>query len=90
MRKTRNLLLAGLLALSATAGCTKTEIRDRYIQPECSAPTLSPLPAIDAGDLWDKIGQEQYDALMQRERLIVDWALEMQSMIDVLCKSSGG
>jgi len=44
------------------------------------------LPAIDAGELWDAIGQERYDALMTRERRIVDWALELEAVLTEVCR----
>lgn len=86
MPRIKNLALIGLLAILGTAGCTKTEIRDRYIQPECSAPPQPNLPTVDAGELWDRIGSADFYSLQDRERLLVDWALEMQSMINVLCR----
>jgi hypothetical protein len=43
------------------------------------------LPEIDAGELWDAVGAETYDKLADRERLIVDWAKEMQYMLQVIC-----
>lgn len=71
------------MILAMTGCATKPEIR--YIQPKCSAPPLPELPTVDAGELWDRIGQQDYDTLMQREKLLSDWALEMKTMIGVLC-----
>ena len=56
-----------------------------YIKPECSVPVRAELPEIDAGLLWDAVGAETYDKLADRERLIVDWAKEMQYMLQVIC-----
>jgi len=78
-------LISVLLVATAISACaSQTEIR--YIQPECAAPPQPSLPTVDAGLLWDNVGQEDYDALMTREKLLVDWAFEMRSMISVLCK----
>ena len=88
MLKNKNLLLLGLLAILATSGCTtKTEIR--YAKPMCEAPPQPALPSVNAGDLWDRIGQGDYDTLAIRESLLVDWAMEMQSMINILCVKPG-
>jgi len=56
-----------------------------YLKPECSVPVRAELPEIDAGLLWDAVGAETYDKLADRERLIVDWAKEMQYMLQVIC-----
>jgi hypothetical protein len=51
-------------------------------------PARAQLPVIDAGELWDLTGQELYDTLLMRERLIVDWAVEMQYMLTVICNGN--
>lgn len=58
-----------------------------YLKPECSVPVRAELPQIDAGALWDAVGAETYDKLADRERLIVDWAREMQLMLTAICKA---
>jgi hypothetical protein len=72
------------MAISALTGCKSTP-QVVYLKPECSVPVRAELPTIDAGELWDLTGQELYDSLLQRERLIVDWAIEMQYMLQVIC-----
>jgi len=67
--------------------CGTTEVRTEYVKPTCSAPPQPSLPKIDAGELWDSVGQRTYDVLMDRDRRLVDWAFEMESMINVLCEA---
>jgi len=69
----------------AISGCNSTP-EVVYLKPECSVPVRAELPQVDAGALWDATGQEMYDQLQMRERLIVDWAVEMQYMLQVICK----
>lgn len=57
-----------------------------YLKPECSLPVRAELPQIDAGELWDAVGAETYDKLVEREKLIVDWAREMQLMLFAICE----
>jgi hypothetical protein len=80
-------LLSALLVISALTGCKSTP-QVVYLKPECSVPVRAELPTIDAGELWDLTGQELYDSLLQRERLIVDWAIEMQYMLTVICNGN--
>lgn len=68
----------------AISGCKSTP-EVIYLQPECSVPVRAELPQVDAGLLWDAVGAETYDKLADRERLIVDWAREMQLMLTVIC-----
>ena len=50
-------------------------------------PARAILPEIDAGLLWDAVGADTYDKLADRERLIVDWAREMELMLMSICKA---
>ena len=70
------------LAISA---CSSTP-ELTYVTPKCRVPERPILYAIDAGDLWDAIGHERYDALMTRERRIVDWALELEALLKEVCR----
>lgn len=74
----------------AIGGCSSTPHPERivYIQPECSVPVLNTLPEIDAGELWDKVGNDMYWKLMDRERVIVDWSMEMKAVLEVICKKT--
>jgi hypothetical protein len=80
-------LLIALLVILVISGCKSTP-QVVYLKPECSVPVRAELPTIDAGELWDATGQELYDSLLQRERLIVDWAVEMQYMLTVICNDN--
>lgn len=73
-------VLAGLV----TAGCaTKTVI----VKLECEVPQLAPLPVIMSKDM-EMLSDDVYWALMDRERLLTDWALEMEAQLEVLCKKN--
>jgi hypothetical protein len=48
-------------------------------------PVRATLPTVDAGLLWDAVGADTYDILVEREKLIADWALEMQAMLEQIC-----
>ena len=78
-------LLSVLLAISAISACSSTP-ELTYVTIQCRVPERPILPAIDAGELWDAIGQERYDALMTRERRIVDWALELEAVLTEVCR----
>lgn len=71
------------LVLLVTVGCTKTIT----IKPECEIPELAPLPVIMSDDM-ECLADDVYWGLMDRERLLVDWALEMEATLDVICKKS--
>ena len=72
------------MVISVISACKSTP-EVIYLKPECSVPVRAELPEIDAGELWDAVGAETYDKLADRERLIVDWAKEMQYMLQVIC-----
>lgn len=78
-------------------GCAVNE-RIVYVKPECSAPEQEPLRTIKAVTLYDDLvddekdeaGKKLYEDLVYNQRVTVDWALSMQSMINnVLCKKAG-
>ena len=71
-----------ILAISACSSAPELV----YVTPKCRVPERPILTAIDAGDLWDSVGQERYDALMTRERRIVDWALELEALLKEVCR----
>lgn len=84
-RLSRPILAASaLLAILVISGCKSTP-DVIYLKPECSVPVRAELPQVDAGELWDAVGDETYDKLADRERLIVDWAREMQLMLIAIC-----
>lgn len=73
--------LASVLSVLVIAGCTKTIT----IKPECEIPQLAPLPVIMSDDM-ECLADDVYWALMDRERLLTDWALEMEATLEVICK----
>lgn len=77
-------MVSALLVVLAISGCSSTPAVV-YLKPECFVPLRAELPVIDAGLLWDAVGADIYDKLANRERLIVDWAREMQLMIEAVC-----
>ena len=74
--------LAIVLGCSVIAGCTKTIT----IKPECRVPQLAPLPVVMSDDM-ECIADDVYWALMDRERLLTDWALEMEATLEVVCEN---
>lgn len=77
-------MVSVLLAALVIAGCA-SQVRTEYARPTCTAPVLSSLPTIDGGELYDLVGPELYHRLSLREKLIVDWGLELEGMVDELC-----
>ena len=73
-----------LMVTLAISACSSTP-QVVYIKPECSVPIRANLPTVDAGLLWDAVGADTYDILVEREKLIADWALEMESMLEQIC-----
>jgi len=74
-------LLAAVLILSATAACVN---RVTTIKPDCDVPPMPALPIIPSADL--TVDDYTFWLLMDRERLLADWALEMQAALQVICK----
>ena len=82
--KVRRVAVIAVLAGLVTAGCmTKTVT----VKPSCEVPTLAPLPTIMSDDM-EALPDDVYWALMDRERLLTDWALEMEARLEVLCKKN--
>ena len=84
-RALNSVKLAGLaivLGCSVIAGCTKTIT----IKPECTVPQLAPLPVIMSDDM-ECLADDVYWGLMDRERLLTDWALEMEATLEILCEN---
>ena len=79
-------LISVLVVTLAISGCANRPPDVVYLKTECSVPVRAQLPEIDAGELWDAVGADVYDTLLLRERLIVDWAVEMQYMLQVICR----
>lgn len=76
-------LVVGLSALVIGGCATKTVT----IKPECEIPQLAPLPVIMSDDI-ECLGDDVYWGLMDRERLLTDWALRMEATLEVVCKKS--
>ena len=84
MNKAKTVALVVVLSGLATVGCTtKTAI----IKPECEVPQLAPLPVVMSEDM-EALPDHVYWALMDRERLLTDWALEMEATLEVICKKN--
>lgn len=75
-------VLASALGCLVIAGCTKTIT----IKPECNVPQLAPLPVLMSDDM-ECLADNVYWGLMDRERLLTDWALEMESTLEVICEN---
>lgn len=73
--------LAIALGALVISGCAKTIT----IKPECEIPQLAPLPVVMSDDM-EMLADDVYWALSDRERLLTDWALEMEATLEALCK----
>jgi hypothetical protein len=75
------LKVLALLVTLGIAGCKATP------EPvlDCRVPARPKLVEIDAGQLWDKVGPDTYNALQQREKELVDWALELEAISKEVC-----
>jgi len=77
--------LASLLTLPILAilGCaTATEYVE--VRPTCEPALLAPLPQVP----WAEIPEEVRAPLLERERRIVDWALENEAIVEAVCQSA--
>lgn len=82
--KIKRAVMLAVLAGLVTAGCmTKTVT----VKPDCDIPPVPPLPTIMSEDM-ASLPDSVYWALMDRERLLTDWALEMEARLEVLCKKN--
>lgn len=64
-------------------GCTTVE--ERHVPVECDVPALVTLPGIQSEAL-SELEDGTYWTLQTRERRLTDWALQMESMLEVLCE----
>lgn len=78
----RNVLLI-IAPLAASVGCTTIETR--YITPDCEVPPRPALVSVDAGELWDAVGDDMYRVLEERDARLTDWALELEAGMVELC-----
>lgn len=81
---------AGILSILAIAGCTTTETV--YVEPDCIVPERGPLPQIEQkrlDDGWklngERISSDLYWTLMDRERVLADWAFAMRAELEGVC-----
>lgn len=69
-----------------TSGCVSTRTEYVYIEPDCSVPVQPSLPRVSAAKMFDALGAEDYNNLVERESRLVTWALEMDAILRVVCK----
>lgn len=68
--------------LSGIAGCATVKT---VVDPvQCTTPSMPYLPTVESSRL-ALIDDATYWALMDREKRLADWAMEMESMLEVLC-----
>lgn len=79
--KAKHAGLAFVLIVLVTTGCTTKTVT---IKPECEIPELAPMPVIMSDDM-ECLADDVYWALMDRERLLADWALKMEATLEVVC-----
>ncbi len=77
------LVILSLLVSLVTLGCSNTP--EVVVKVDCNLPKRPDLPKVDAADLWDKLGSNIYSNLQLREKLIVDWALELEVIAKGVC-----
>ena len=77
----KTLIVPFLVLLTACSSTPEIE----YIQAQCDIPAQPVLPVIDAGELWDRIGSEDFDRLLLREQRLTSWALELKAMLEAAC-----
>ena len=66
-------------------GCATTEYV--HVKPQCSVPPQPVLPQIESSRM-SCLDDETYWDLMERERRLVDWALEMRAVLGAVCDQS--
>jgi len=87
-RNSRKKKLAAIaLSTSVIAGCTTTT-EQQVAKPECGIPPQPVLEQIKSKRL-SCLSDEVYWSLMERERKIVDWALEMRATLNAVCAGGG-
>lgn len=69
------------------SGCTTTPKTEYiYVEAECITPIQPSLPTLPAIDIYNSLGKEGFLILQERESRLVTWALDMQSILKVICK----
>lgn len=82
MRATTALMISALVVISA-ASCTTTEVVE--VRPTCTPPPEPSLPAIDRGELWDALGDDDYRELERYINRLWGYADEQAAMLDEAC-----
>ena len=78
-------VLAGLLALSVIAGCARGTIEYIEVSPSCRPAERPVLPIIDAGELWDAVGENVYRRLEFMIQALTTWGLENEAALREVC-----
>lgn len=78
-----------LLCAALLASCANQPPQYIEVQPTCTAPPQPALPQIE-GDELEALSDDVYWRLENRERRLVDWALELKAMVDELCEAPDG
>ena len=71
-----------VLSILGTVGCTATHKSNPKI--DCAVPALPDLPRIPQEKLLS-LDDVTYWSLQERELLLVDWALNMESTMKIIC-----
>lgn len=70
------------------AGCaTRTEYVE--VSPECQPPPMPALPEVTAADL-EPLPDTVFHDLRSREKLLTDWALELEAALEGICAAPEG
>ena len=79
-------MASALLAALLTSACaTTTEYV--YLQPRCQPAPEPVLHDIDAGALWDAVGDDTYRKLEQNQSRLVTWALLNADIVRNVCEA---
>ena len=80
--QTRFALAMSMAMNLAILGCVaEPKIEYVELQPRCEKPAFPRLPSI----LNSSIPDELRPMLLERERLLVDWATELEAIVDATC-----
>lgn len=79
-------LAAVALGAALTASCATRPPEYIEVSPECTVPSQPEFPTVKRDEL-AVLPASVYFRLEDRERKIVDWALEMRNMLRELCGS---
>jgi hypothetical protein len=82
MRHSKTLATA-LLTSWALSACSTVEYIE--VTPQCAPPSHPALPSIDAGELWDALGDAEYRQLERYLNALWAFSDEQAALLSVVC-----